>query len=308
LMYLTSLHGIHLLEEGEAYIFPESFEQILWFKIPIHVDLPATMDLKECMQHFVGTMIATPVMSSRLQKFCADIYFEYEEFYNKTLELLLEAHTDFENRFLTRRKRFIVSLIAGGVAGAVTGAVTGAITGYIAAKAVTARLESKIGEMENQMENQNKKFVVIEDQLMGMSEIMNENFKQVRQHFKLVTNNLQVQVNSLKNTFETVISNMESSIHELFYKIEVDKYLAYHMNALQTTFTLEMNKIKYWESVFIDLNEGKLPRNLINMIDLKAILSEIQRQLMGKFEFAIGEDDWNLYYTIPMASYATKLV
>ena len=186
-------HGISYLEEGMAFVFPDSWEHFIRIEIPKQSQIKSEIDWMKCremldrVRNMTNTttsedqpLIETPPGQPkpvRYNRVNANICERLKHFYDKSIEkaklILDNAYDQFHSRIRNKRSLWLL-LAAPAAADAAAGAVTGGVTAYFVTKHMIGPLKEKIHEMEGKVENLEHQTAVIAENLIGLTQTITE--------------------------------------------------------------------------------------------------------------------------------------
>ena len=300
-------HGIHLLEQGEAYVFEDYWEQFIKIKL---LEEPLKENVKNFSNHwckeFVNKMIVKEE-AGRIALFqyayCNNKDYFYDQLVENMENISTEAYKQFQGEYLTRRKRAVgigIGAIIGFVAGVAVGGVVGHHIGWYAGSRHTMeKMLPKLEKLENQLSDLNEASAFMEKSLVGLTKTLEEQDRETQKKFKLMEDTTKHQFEIFDSEFEKLRDNYD----ELEIDAQVNKYNILNLIKMQNILMLELDRFKILEKIMISLKKGLLPKALIGVEKLKSILNNIRINLGNNYDLAIENENWAYYYDFPLVSH-----
>src|SRR6266700_4628240 len=303
----ASSHGLYFLEIGTAFIFTEQFDHFFSFELPKPAKFDKTFLLDTCDKLCLEQPCYAHVEETKIIAYknvtyeCFVLLHYYDKSISEFQEIMDNAYEEFNAK--VRDKRFVGGLVAGAVAGAVTGAVVGGIAGYFAAKHVVSEVKGKLEELQGSISTLAQATKVNSELLLGLTKEVFEMEKEMNNKIKLITDNTRLQIEYLEKSVRENSRTLEAYMRLSEARAAIRQVNGAYLVSLQNVMTIELERLRQWENIFAVLTTGRLHRDLIGFNKLKGILNELKRNLQGRFDFAIPDEDFSLYYSLPLLSH-----
>ena len=307
---VTANHGLHLLDNGFAYVFPDYYDHFFQVPIPILSSFQPILNETVC-EEYVKNLIE--LLNRYTHRNNSDIHHDIEVrlcetglgSYKTQIEDLNKILSQTQDKFQTRlQKRIIVTAIVVAAMGYAAVSVASAAAGYYwGNKHATDLFEREITTMKGNISVNREQIKLNSELLIGLSKHMDEITKDYQNKIELLSKSTRYQIQNLERSVMALAANITKSQILTEARLNVIEYLNTHLVSLQNILMLELNKVREWEEAITTLNTGRLPRNLISWNELKGVLNQIEAQLVKIYEFAIPNEDWPLYYTLQTYSY-----
>ena len=335
-LVIMASHGLFFNQYAQTLVFHETFEHFIRFVIPIKKELSKAFEKEQCMDFIDRSFKSLTILGDGLEYYnrsCPDnhdlpciytIPIKYEKicdrlvhYYGKQVEelqmIIDESYGNFKANL--RTKRFIVTtavvvgaLVIGGVGGAVAGGIAGYFAGQSAGKAAAEeeikKLSSVLEQMEKNIATINEGVQTNSRMLVGLSQHVVEMEKDLKNEMKLMSDNIRFQIQNLEDSISEMYKMMEEEFRMQTMVTILEDYCNLHLSSLRNTMILELQQIKTWETIFNTLSFGRLPKELLGYNQLKYILKAINQKTYTLFELALNEEEFPLYYSLPLVSYA----
>ena len=217
---------------------------------------------------------------------------------NPIIRLLQARYTEFEQKNLQRKKREILTALF-------VGAAIGAVGAFFLGKN-SEDYSGKIRDINNELGRQNKKIELLKDAMIGLAQATNDRFEETDKKI----NYLAETVNAAFDNVMYVISRLQNKMEEDLIRNrivnQITEITQSEVNKLQILLTAQLEELRYWDSVFIELKNGHLPRGLYSVENLKKLLKDIEAQLRGEYQIALPEQDWHVFYTLPFVNHLVR--
>ena len=335
-LVIMASHGLFFNEYAQTLIFHETFQHFIRFPIPTKRELTKAFEKEDCLSFVQRSLSKMNITATRCAGYSGVLFNSFGgeicksgiiidityikicdrlvHYYDKQTEELQEIINDSYNNFKQniRKKREIVTatvivgaLVAGGIGGAIAGGIAGWFAGKAAAKDEVAKLAPVLEQMEKNMSIINEAVKVNHRLLCGLSQQVVELERDLKKEMKLMADNFRFQIMNLEESISLVSKTLHEAIQIEIIVKALEDYVNLHLSSLRNIMILELQQIKTWETIFNTLSFGRLPIQLIGYNQLKALLKTIYQTIYTDFEFALNEEEFPLYYTLPIISYVT---
>ena len=335
----TSSHGLYFNYYGSAMIFHELFQHFIKFEIPEKTTLKKEFEKQKCLEFIKTSMKSlsktltgnefleqhckpdtgdgvppcTMEIPERYSKICDRLVHYYDKQVIELQDIIDETYSSFEKN-LKRRKRFVItgavaaliagSFVAGGIGGAITGGVTGYFSGKAAAKHEVAQLEAVLEMMEKNMSRIADSVRINTETLAGLSQTVTDMEKDLKAEMKIMNDNTRYQVKNLEDSLKEVSMELEVEMRINALTKALEDYVNLHLSSLRNIMIVDLQHIRDWEEIFNVLSFGRIPKKLIGYNRLKGLLNQIHQQIYTNFELSLNDDEFPLYYTLPISTYS----
>ena len=303
-------HGLRLTRFGNAYVFDGFWSQLIEIQVPqtinmltkrATIDPEATCRVKAAKNDFAFGMCDNWAKSSNS---IANATLNYQIFLNHKLNQVFKTEPTNDDQFPSRNqrkqkmdrrrgRRYIGSVIP--LVGDALKVLFGTST-----SSDFDRLQNKFIEMEDTMEDYGKDTVILKEELLGLSKIMDENGAKIKRAMV----DMGKQVNDMEIRFTEEIIDLEKDLQDAMSVVnDFNEAMNYGLLALYNL-TLTAQAVDDVEEYFVQLRQAKLPVSLLPWNELQPILEEIDKAVKPFFKIGIPEEDWKLYYILPLTRFA----
>ena len=311
----SAAFGLQFLRTGRAFVFNDFWTQYIRIEAP-----SLKIENFNKFKDYLTTACQNYLKSSRVNygfslkdthgldfwpegydniSFCKnDIDKEYERNVKPMQQMITERYDQFTRKNYNRGKREIVTamLVAAGIAG---------VAGFFLGKNNDDN-EEKINQLGEEMARSNQKIKLIEEAMVGLSHVTNARFEETDEKMRYLADSTKKayehtieEIKRLKQILDNNIAVVKMSIDfRITIRSEIDK--------LQNLMSLQVEDLRVWDNIFINLRKGILPRDLFDTKTLQNLLISIEDKLKGEYEIAFDETDWILFYHLPVVAFTVK--
>ena len=307
-IYKTASHGLQFLRTGRLYKFTDFFTHYWRLPAPIIDTLPVEQFKDNLIEFcesfyinhwstaFTGVYHVNSVLKLNAKNHCKDLIGKVYEDSSKDLDELLQArYKKFQSTNL-RKKRFIFASALLLTAGA------GLAAGFFLGKGNSNDAE-KIRQLADEMGRQNQKSKLLEKAMISLTETTNLRFEETENRIRLLRDATKTQLENLNASFSDSIKTLDTQMKRFIFNQEITNFAKGAIDKLQTLLLGYLETMNYWDSVFIQLRKGLLPRSLIDTVQLSDLLYSIESSLKNIYKIAFEREDWLNFYNLPFVSY-----
>ncbi len=307
----TASHGLHFYPNGEVYVFIDQFDHYLTLDLP---QMPIIEDVlfrewgcnwfetrQTHMLNITESDFTDRQDCDRMKYYTGKIV---EEFNN----ILESAYSEFKEKHLREKRFVIVGTVLGvvgvaAVASTVAGAISGGVAGHLTAKHHFKGIDERLVQMEANLSSSMQSIRINNEILTGLSKQVVGIQENVDKKIEIIKNNVRFQTEILEKSITDMARTMEKQEKIRAAQDSAKDFINMRLNSARNVMELELEKLQVWERIFSVLNDGRIPTDILSFNALKNLLGLIKPSLNSLFDLAIQDEDFTLYYTLPICSY-----
>jgi hypothetical protein len=314
--YLTisGSHGLHFSNLGNALVFDAIWDHFIVIPLPKYDNNTYSEEAQSLgCEEFLSAIddnVTNHLFKERQADYqtvfnhsCNDLEENIKESIKDTLAVTQSAMHEFRARQLKRNKREPITLTIGGAILAGGSFLAGWLT---SGNDDVEELDRKVNILVGQLATTVEATVVLKESLIGITRTIDDQTKLLDKKIDLLKNTTEMQTNNLAYILGTQIDKLAHQQWMLALMSLQTMYKMIRLSSVQNMMTITLDSINLWDDIFADLRRSVLSHSLVGWSSLRPILEGVQNKVEYYYELGIGFDSYQLYYLLPLVSYAIR--